>query len=50
MNQRDILAEQQTISIMLVVKSSYTAATASIYLTILYLCLGRYVRSREIEM
>jgi len=35
-----LFAEQQTISIMLVVKSSYTAATASIYLTILYLCLG----------
>jgi len=35
-----LFAEQQTISFMLVVKSSYTAATASIYLAILYLILG----------
>jgi len=35
-----LFAEQQTVGLMLIVKSSYTAATASIYLTILFLVLG----------
>ena len=35
-----ILAEQQTSSLLIVVKSSYTAALASIYITIVYLVLG----------
>merc|ERR1711953_775281 len=34
------LAEQQTTSILIVVKSSYTAALSSIYITIVYLVLG----------
>jgi len=34
------LAEQQTSSILIVVKSSYTAALSSIYITIVYLVLG----------
>ena len=34
------LAEQQTSSLLIVVKSSYTAALASIYVTIIYLVLG----------
>ena len=41
------LAEQQTTSLLIIVKSSYTAALASIYITIVYLVLGsgtvRYV-------
>merc|ERR1712110_552323 len=35
-----LLAEQQTSSILIVVKSSYTAAMSSIYITIVYLVLG----------
>ena len=35
-----LLAEQQTVSFLLVVKSSYTAACASLYLALLYLVLG----------
>ena len=35
-----LLAEQQTISFLLVVKSSYTAASASLSLVLLYLVLG----------
>ncbi|PSN35410.1 hypothetical protein C0J52_23893 [Blattella germanica] len=35
-----LLAQQQTIAIMLVVRSSFTAAVISIYITIIYLMLG----------
>jgi hypothetical protein len=35
-----LLAEQQTSSLLIVVKSSFTAAMASIYFTIIYLVLG----------
>ena len=35
-----IFAEQQTLSLLIVVKSSYTAALSSIYITIVYLVLG----------
>ena len=35
-----LLAEQQTISLLMVIKSSFTAALVSIYVTILYLVLG----------
>jgi len=35
-----LLAEQQTMSFLLVVKCSYTAACASLYLALLYLVLG----------
>ena len=35
-----LLAEQQTSSFLIVVKSSYTAALSSIYITIIYLVLG----------
>ena len=35
-----LLAEQQTSSFLIVVKSSYTAALSSIYITIVYLVLG----------
>jgi len=35
-----LLAEQQTSSLLIVVKSSYTAALSSIYITIIYLVLG----------
>lgn len=35
-----LLAEQQTSTLLIVVKSSYTAALASIYITIVYLILG----------
>jgi len=35
-----LLAEQQTISLLMVVKSSYSAALASVYVTVLYLVLG----------
>jgi len=35
-----LLAEQQTISLLMVIKSSYTAALASVYATVVYLVLG----------
>ncbi|CAB4062300.1 ABCG5 [Lepeophtheirus salmonis] len=35
-----LLAEQQTVSILMVVKSSYTATLVSVFLTVLYLVLG----------
>jgi hypothetical protein len=35
-----LLAEQQTIALMLVVRSSFTAAIVSIYMTAIYLMLG----------
>jgi len=35
-----LFAEQQTVSLLMVVKSSYTAALASVYLTIVYIVLG----------
>ncbi|XP_069674885.1 ATP-binding cassette sub-family G member 5 isoform X1 [Periplaneta americana] len=35
-----LLAQQQTIALMLVVRSSFTSAIVSIYLTIIYLMLG----------
>jgi hypothetical protein len=35
-----LLSQQQTLSLMLVVVSSYTAATASLFLSIIYLVLG----------
>ena len=35
-----MFAQQQTVSLLLVVKSSYTAAMASLYLATLYLVLG----------
>ena len=35
-----IFAQQQTISFMVVIKSTYTAAICSIYVTIVYLILG----------
>jgi len=35
-----LLAEQQTISLLMVVKSSFTAIKVSVYLTIVYLVLG----------
>ena len=35
-----LFAEQQTISLMMVIKSSYTAVTTSVACTILYLVLG----------
>nr|CAD7592250.1 unnamed protein product [Timema genevievae] len=35
-----ILAEQQTIALLMVIKSSFTAAVTSVYITIIYLVLG----------
>jgi hypothetical protein len=35
-----LLAQQQTIAFLLVVRSSFTAATVSIYITVIYLMLG----------
>jgi hypothetical protein len=35
-----LFAEQQTVTLLMVIKSSYTAAVASIYVTIIYLVLG----------
>jgi hypothetical protein len=35
-----LLAQQQTTALLLVVRSSFTAATVSIYITIIYLMLG----------
>jgi hypothetical protein len=35
-----LLAQQQTIALLLVVRSSFTAAIISIYMTIIYLMLG----------
>jgi hypothetical protein len=35
-----LFAEQQTVTLLMVIKSSYTAAITSIYITIIYLVLG----------
>ncbi|GFG30134.1 hypothetical protein Cfor_09532 [Coptotermes formosanus] len=35
-----LLAQQQTIALLLVVRSSFTAATVSVYITVIYLMLG----------
>jgi hypothetical protein len=35
-----LLAEQQTVALMLVVRSSFTAAIVSVYITAIYLMLG----------
>jgi hypothetical protein len=35
-----LLAPQQTIALLLVVRSSFTAAIVSIYITVIYLMLG----------
>ena len=43
-----LFAEQQTVTLLMVIKNSYTAAITSIYITIIYLVLGsatvRYVK------
>ena len=42
-----LLSQQQTVSLMLVVRSKYSAVLASVSLSILYLCLGELIIGRR---